>query len=44
MKKVSVIANLEMHRYAQSKSRNKIFKNYHLRIADVKRDFGMFER
>ncbi|RZJ53124.1 MAG: antibiotic biosynthesis monooxygenase [Flavobacterium sp.] len=36
--------NLEMHRYAQSKGRNEIFKDYHLRIADVKRDYGMFER
>lgn len=36
--------NLEMHRYAQSKGRNEVFKDYHLRIADVKRDYGMFER
>lgn len=33
-----------MHRYAQSRYRNEIFKDYHLRIADVKRDYGMFER
>jgi heme-degrading monooxygenase HmoA len=36
--------NLEMHRYAQSKGRNEIFKDYHLRIATVVRDYGMFER
>ncbi|KRD07403.1 antibiotic biosynthesis monooxygenase [Flavobacterium sp. Root901] len=36
--------NLEMHRYAQYKGRNEVFKDYHLRIADVKRDYGMFER
>lgn len=33
-----------MHRYAQSKGRNEIFKDYHLRIAHVVRDYGMFER
>lgn len=36
--------NLEMHRHAQSKGRNGIFKDYHLRIAAVVRDYGMFER
>ncbi|KFF18178.1 antibiotic biosynthesis monooxygenase family protein [Flavobacterium hydatis] len=36
--------NLEMHRNAQSKGRQEIFKDYHLRIADVKRDYGMFDR
>lgn len=36
--------NLEMHRYAQSKGRNEIFKDYHLRIASVVRDYGMFDR
>jgi heme-degrading monooxygenase HmoA len=36
--------NLEMHRYAQSKGRNEIFKDYHLSIATVVRDYGMFER
>jgi heme-degrading monooxygenase HmoA len=36
--------NLEMHRLAQSKGRNGIFKDYHLRIATVVRDYGMFER
>lgn len=36
--------NLEMHRQAQSKGRNEIFQDYHLRIAHVVRDYGMFER
>lgn len=36
--------SLEMHRWAQSKGRDGIFKEYHLRIADVKRDYGMFDR
>lgn len=36
--------NLEMHRHAQSKGRNEIFKDYHLRIASVVRDYGMFDR
>ncbi|PWB23821.1 antibiotic biosynthesis monooxygenase family protein [Flavobacterium sp. HTF] len=36
--------NLEMHRYAQAKGRNEVFKDYHLRIATVVRDYGMFER
>jgi heme-degrading monooxygenase HmoA len=36
--------SLEMHRYAQSKGRESIFKNYHLRIAHVTRDYGMFDR
>jgi heme-degrading monooxygenase HmoA len=36
--------NLEMHRLAQSKGRNEIFRDYHLRIANVVRDYGMFNR
>ena len=36
--------NLEMHRNAQSKGRNYIFKEYQLRIAQVIRDYGMFDR
>lgn len=36
--------NQEMHRHAQSKGRNEIFKDYHLRIASVVRDYGMFDR
>ncbi|MCP2028508.1 pimeloyl-ACP methyl ester carboxylesterase/heme-degrading monooxygenase HmoA [Flavobacterium sp. HSC-32F16] len=36
--------NLEIHRKAQSKGRGFIFKDYHLRIANVIRDYGMFNR
>jgi pimeloyl-ACP methyl ester carboxylesterase/heme-degrading monooxygenase HmoA len=36
--------NLEVHRTAQSKGREFVFKDYHLRIADVVRDYGMFDR
>jgi heme-degrading monooxygenase HmoA len=36
--------SFEMHRWAQSKGRDGIFKDYHLRIAEVKRDYGMFDR
>jgi heme-degrading monooxygenase HmoA len=36
--------NIEMHREAQSKGRNSVFKDYHLRIANVVRDYGMFDR
>jgi len=35
---------LEDHRSAQAKGRGYIFKDYHLRIADVVRDYGMFDR
>lgn len=36
--------NMEMHRYAQEKGRSYIFKDYHLRIAHVVRNYGMFDR
>ncbi|MEO6173592.1 MAG: antibiotic biosynthesis monooxygenase [Flavobacterium circumlabens] len=36
--------NLELHRSAQAKGREKVFKEYHLRIATVVRDYGMFDR
>ena len=36
--------NIEMHREAQSKGRDSVFKDYHLRIANVVRDYGMFDR
>jgi len=36
--------NLEMHRHAQAKGRNEVFKDYNLRIATVVRDYGMFDR
>ena len=34
----------EIHRNAQSKGREYIFKDYRLRIAQVVRDYGMFDR
>lgn len=36
--------NTEIHRMAQSKGKESVFKNYHLRIAEVNRDYGMFDR
>jgi pimeloyl-ACP methyl ester carboxylesterase/heme-degrading monooxygenase HmoA len=36
--------NMEIHRKAQVKGRKYIFKDYHLRIAQVVRDYGMFDR
>ncbi len=36
--------NLEVHRTAQAKGRGHVFKDYHLRIAAVVRDYGMFDR
>jgi heme-degrading monooxygenase HmoA len=41
---ISAWRNLEMHRYAQAKGREEVFKDYHLRIAAVNRDYGMFDR
>lgn len=35
---------LAAHRRAQSKGRTGIFTDYHLRIAHVIRDYGMFDR
>jgi pimeloyl-ACP methyl ester carboxylesterase/heme-degrading monooxygenase HmoA len=35
---------LEVHRTAQAKGREYIFKDYHLRIADVVRDYSLFDR
>lgn len=35
---------LSAHRSAQSKGRAGVFSDYHLRIAHVIRDYGMFER
>lgn len=36
--------NLEQHRLAQQAGRNSIFKNYHLRVGHIIRDYGMDER
>ena len=41
---VEVWRQLEKHRAAQSYGREKVFKDYRLRIAYVIRDYGMFER
>lgn len=35
---------LDAHRETQSKGRNGVFKDYRLRIAPVRRDYGMFHR
>lgn len=35
---------LAAHRNAQSKGRNGIFSDYHLRVCHVMRDYGMFDR
>jgi heme-degrading monooxygenase HmoA len=34
----------EKHRWAQSRGRGGVFKDYRLRVAGVIRDYGMFER
>lgn len=36
--------NLEPHRLAQSKGREKVLADYRLRVAEVMRDYGMSER
>lgn len=36
--------NLELHRDAQARGRANVFQDYHLRIAGVIRDYGMFDR
>lgn len=36
--------NLSAHRGAQTKGRSGVFDDYRLRIADVIRDYGMFDR
>ena len=36
--------NLEHHRQAQAIGRQLIFKDYHLRIGEIVRDYGMFDR
>ena len=35
---------LEEHRLAQSSGRNDVFADYRLRVAEVVRDYGMYER
>jgi heme-degrading monooxygenase HmoA len=41
---ISEWRNLELHRQAQAQGRKGIFKDYRLRIADIVRDYGMFDR
>lgn len=41
---VAAWREVEGHRAAQAKGRARVFKNYRLRIADVLRDYGMFDR
>lgn len=36
--------NLQAHRAAQTKGRAAIFRDYHLRVAAVIRDYGKFDR
>ena len=36
--------NLSAHRRAQTMGRDGVFRDYHLRIASVIRDYGMFDR
>jgi heme-degrading monooxygenase HmoA len=36
--------NIEAHRRTQQRGREHIFQDYRLRVADVLRDYGMFER
>lgn len=35
---------MDSHRRAQGRGRNGVFADYRLRVADVIRDYGMFER
>jgi heme-degrading monooxygenase HmoA len=36
--------NLENHRMAQSLGRSSLFEDYHLRIGEIIRDYGMYNR
>lgn len=36
--------NLESHRAAQKEGRESVFKDYRLRVADIIRDYGMYNR
>jgi len=36
--------NLELHRVAQRRGRQALFRNYRLRVAEVLRDYGLDER
>jgi heme-degrading monooxygenase HmoA len=41
---INQFRKLEMHRLAEAKGRESIFKDYRVTIADVSRDYGMFNR
>jgi heme-degrading monooxygenase HmoA len=41
---VAAWRNLEAHRAAQAKGRREVFRDYRLRVAEVRRDYGMRER
>ena len=43
-KAIQTWRNVEQHRKAQSHGRESVFADYHLRIANVLRDYGMFDR
>lgn len=43
-KAIEVWRNMEKHRAAQLTGRQYVFKDYHLRVAQVIRDYGMFDR
>jgi heme-degrading monooxygenase HmoA len=43
-KAVQAWRNIEMHRDAQSIGRKSVFADYHLRIGQIIRDYGMFDR
>ena len=36
--------NLSLHRKGQAEGRNELFDDYRIRVAQVLRDYGMFER
>jgi heme-degrading monooxygenase HmoA len=41
---IKQLRNLELHRLAEEKGRDSLFKDYRIRIANVARDYGMFDR
>lgn len=43
-KAIEAWRNIEMHRHAQALGRAKVFSNYHLRIAEVVRNYTLNDR
>jgi len=41
---VAAWRQFEFHRFAQAKGRKEIFADYRIRVAEVLRDYGMYER